>query len=194
MPSPKRSTVSTRPRSFIGADHGGTSKRWNSPLWNESTGSTTDDFWSPSETYRLPKPKNVTTPCWTKQPWPHNSNQMASGKPGAVQVIGQPQLNKRLKESVPNALFGPAAEAHIDRIPLAVSLMHVAAWAADPQDMQHAAKELPIVVGWPRLASPFRRKKTIVHVPFLIGQIATDDYRSSQRASCESESSSFGNR
>jgi hypothetical protein len=67
-------------------------------------------------------------------------------------VIGQPQLNKRLKESVPNALFGPAAEAHIDGIPLAVSLMHVAPWAADPQDM-HAVKELPIVVGWPRLAS-----------------------------------------
>ncbi|WP_210178130.1 hypothetical protein, partial [Sinorhizobium saheli] len=25
------------------------------------------------------------TPCWTSQPWPHNLNQPASGKPGAVQ-------------------------------------------------------------------------------------------------------------
>ncbi len=74
MPLPKRSTVSTKPRSFIGADHGGASKRWNSPLWNGSTGSTTDDFWSLSETYRQPRLKNATTPCWTNQPWPHNSN------------------------------------------------------------------------------------------------------------------------
>ncbi len=39
--SPKRSMVSTRPRSSIGAGHGGISKRWNSPLWNGSTGTTT---------------------------------------------------------------------------------------------------------------------------------------------------------
>ena len=25
-------------------------------------------------------------PCWTSQRWPHNLNQMASGKPGAVQI------------------------------------------------------------------------------------------------------------
>ena len=25
-------------------------------------------------------------PCWTSQPWPHNLNQTASGKPGAVQT------------------------------------------------------------------------------------------------------------
>ena len=39
----------------------------------------------PIVTYRRPKPSNVTTPCWTNQPWPHNLNQIASGKPGAVQ-------------------------------------------------------------------------------------------------------------
>ena len=27
-------------------------------------------------------------PCWTRQPWPHNLNQTASGKPGAVQFEG----------------------------------------------------------------------------------------------------------
>lgn len=83
-PSPKRSMVSTRPRSSIGVDHGGASKRWSSPLLNGSTGSTTDDFSSQSEIYRQPKLKTATTPCWTKQPWPHSSNDTASGKPGAV--------------------------------------------------------------------------------------------------------------
>lgn len=43
-PSPKRSTVFTRPRSSIGVDHGGASKRWNSLPWNGPTGSTIDDF------------------------------------------------------------------------------------------------------------------------------------------------------
>jgi len=28
-------------------------------------------------------------PCWTRQPWPHNLNQTASGKPGAVQIVLQ---------------------------------------------------------------------------------------------------------
>ncbi|WP_176073163.1 hypothetical protein [Brucella intermedia] len=44
---------------------------------------------------RLPKPKNVTMPCWTRQPWPHNFNQTASGKPGAV----QPTFRSRPKSS-----------------------------------------------------------------------------------------------
>ncbi|WP_395829806.1 hypothetical protein, partial [Elstera sp.] len=38
-----------------------------------------------SATYRQPRPKNDTTPCWTHQPWPHNLNQTVSGKLGAVQ-------------------------------------------------------------------------------------------------------------
>ncbi|MBP2549681.1 hypothetical protein J2858_002604, partial [Neorhizobium galegae] len=31
-----------------------------------------------------PKPRSSITPCWTHQPGPHNLNEMASGKPGAV--------------------------------------------------------------------------------------------------------------
>ncbi len=56
--SPKRSMVFTRPRSSIGEDRGETSKPWSSPRWNGSTGSTTVAFWSPSATYRQPRPKN----------------------------------------------------------------------------------------------------------------------------------------
>ena len=61
-------------------------------------------------------------------------------------VIRQPQFNESLKESVPNTLFGPTAEAHIDRIPLSVALMHVAPGASDPKNMQHAVQILPIIV------------------------------------------------
>lgn len=62
-----------------------TSKPWSSPRWNGWIGSTAAAFWNPSETFRQPKPNNATTPCWTKQPWPHNLNQTVSGKSGAVQ-------------------------------------------------------------------------------------------------------------
>ena len=84
MLSPKRSTGFTRPRSSIGEDHGETSKPWSLPRSNGSTGSTTDVFWSPSETYHQPKQRNDITPCWTNQPWPHNLYQTVSGKSGAV--------------------------------------------------------------------------------------------------------------
>jgi hypothetical protein len=50
------------------------------------TGSTTVAFWSPSATYRQPKLRSSITPGWTRQPWPHNLNEMASGKPGAVHL------------------------------------------------------------------------------------------------------------
>ena len=34
-------------------------------------------------------------PCWTSQPWPHNFNRRASGKPGAVQS-DQPPSSARV--------------------------------------------------------------------------------------------------
>ena len=86
MLSPKPSTASTRPRSSIGAGRGAASRPSSSRRWNGSTGSTTAGSWSPSATSRRPKPSNATTPCWNNPPWRHNLNQMASGKPGAVQV------------------------------------------------------------------------------------------------------------
>lgn len=52
-----------------------------------STGSTTDDFWSASETYRQQKQNNGITSCWTLQPWPLNLNEIATGKPGAVHLV-----------------------------------------------------------------------------------------------------------
>ena len=67
---PKRLTVSTRPRSSIGAGHG--------------VGLTTGGSWSPSATSRRPKPRNLTTPCWNNLSWRRDSNPLASDEPGAV--------------------------------------------------------------------------------------------------------------
>ncbi len=82
---PRPSTASTRPRSSIGVGRGGPSRPSSSPPWNGSTGSTIAGCSSPSATSRRPKPKSATTPCWKNQPWQRDSNQTASGKPGAVQ-------------------------------------------------------------------------------------------------------------
>lgn len=57
------------------------------------TGSTTAGCWSLSATFRRPKPRSTTTPCWKNQPWPHNLSQTASGKPGAVQSGFMPAIS-----------------------------------------------------------------------------------------------------
>ena len=62
-PSPKRSTASTRPKSSIDADRGGTSRPSSSQPSSGWTGSTIAGFWSPSASSRRPKPRNVTSPC-----------------------------------------------------------------------------------------------------------------------------------
>ena len=82
---PRPSTASTRPRSSIAVGHGGHSRPSSSPRSNGSTGSTTAGYWSPSETSRQQRPKTATTLRSNCQPWQRDSNQTASGKPGAVQ-------------------------------------------------------------------------------------------------------------
>src|SRR5437764_14633482 len=52
-----------------------------------STGSTTAGYWSPSETSRQQRPKTATTLRSNCQPWQRDSNQTASGKPGAIQFV-----------------------------------------------------------------------------------------------------------
>ena len=70
---------------FLGLDDGDNTpdETTNTPRSNGWTGSTTVASSRPSAIYRLPKPRNATTPCWTP-PWPHNLSRMASGNPGAV--------------------------------------------------------------------------------------------------------------
>lgn len=92
-------------------------------------------------------------------------------------VIRQPQLNEGLKQSVPNALFGPTAEAHIDRIPFPVALMHVAPGASDPKNMQHAVEVSSIVVRGTRLPATFGGQKTLNDPPFHIREVAASQNR-----------------
>ena len=81
---PRRSMASTRPKSSTGVDRGDRSRRSSSPPSNGWIGSTTGGSWSPSATSRRPKPRSATSPYWKSQPWRRDSNQTASGKPGAV--------------------------------------------------------------------------------------------------------------
>src|ERR1700676_2707181 len=80
---PRPSTVSTKPRSSFGAGRGGRSTPSSSRPWNGSIGSTIAGCWSPSATSRRPRPRSTTTPRWTNQLWRRDSNETASGKPGA---------------------------------------------------------------------------------------------------------------
>ena len=79
-------TASTRPKSSIGADRGDRSRRSSSLPSNGWIGSTTGGSWSPSATFRRPKPRSATMPYWKTQLWRRDLNQTASGKPGAVHI------------------------------------------------------------------------------------------------------------
>ncbi len=74
-------------------------------------------------------------------------------------VVRQPQVDQRLQKSIPDALFGPAPKSDIDRVPLAVALVHVAPGTAHSQHVEHAIEEAPIVARRPRPATPLRRQQ-----------------------------------
>jgi hypothetical protein len=87
MPWPKRSTVSTRPRSSTGAAPGGAGTLSNTPRSNGWTSSTIAGFSSPLETSRPPRLKPPTMPARRNRLSPRDSNQLASGVPGAVHYL-----------------------------------------------------------------------------------------------------------
>ena len=66
-------------------DRGAPSRRPSSLRWNAPTGSTIAGCWSPLATSRRPKQKHATTPCRRNPPGQRDSNEKASGIPGAVQ-------------------------------------------------------------------------------------------------------------
>ena len=88
-------------------------------------------------------------------------------------IVGQPQIDQGFHERVPAPLFGPAPEAHMDRIPFAAALVHIAAWTADAQHMQHPIEEAPIIVRRPAAAPPLGGKKRLNDCPLRIRQITT---------------------
>src|SRR5271167_1311454 len=86
--SPRRSTASTKRRSSIGAGRGAASRPSSSPPSNGSIGSTTDASSSRSEISLPQRLKRATMPKPRVTPSPRDSNQTASGKPGAVHFVG----------------------------------------------------------------------------------------------------------
>src|SRR3546814_10511358 len=90
------------------------------PRSNGWTGSTTAGSSRPAGISHLLKPRNVTTPCWTTLPWPHNLRQMASGNPGAVQCVGHiaPGCPPTVPEdAVQNsAVVNPRSEEHTSEL------------------------------------------------------------------------------
>jgi hypothetical protein len=87
-------------------------------------------------------------------------------------VVGKPKLDQRIEHGVPDTLLRLAPEANIDRVPLAVSLMHVSPGTSDPKDMQHAIEKPPVIVRRPRLATALRREQRPHHSPLFVRQIA----------------------
>ncbi len=96
-------------------------------------------------------------------------------------VVGQPKLHKRLEQRVPDALLGPAAEAHVDRVPLAIALVHVIPGAADAQDVEHPVEKAPVVMGQARLAAALGRQQHTDDCSFLVRQIGPEPRLSSKR-------------
>lgn len=92
-------------------------------------------------------------------------------------VIGQAQFNKRLQQGISYALLCPTAEAHVDGIPLAIPLMHVAPRAPDPQNMQHSVEILPIMVRRARFPPALIGQQSFNNPPFQIRQVAASQNR-----------------
>lgn len=107
-------------------------------------------------------------------------------------VVGETQIDQRLQKGIPDALLSPAPEPDIDRVPLAVSLVHVAPWAASPQYVKHAIEKAPIILGGARPAPSLKRKQRPDQFPLRIQQI-TATHDCSSKSSLESEPGGFGN-
>ena len=81
-------------------------------------------------------------------------------------VVCKPQIDQRLEQRIPDALSGPAPEPNINRVPLAITLVHVAPGAANPQHMQHPIEKAPVVTCWSRPPSPLRWQQCPDQFPF----------------------------
>src|SRR3954454_6617617 len=97
---PKPSMVCSRLRSSGAEDLGVDWKLLSSPHSNGSTGSITAASSSPSATCRLPRLKSATMLNCRRWLWRRNSNQPASGKPGAVHLVIAPALNAECQAAI----------------------------------------------------------------------------------------------
>jgi len=105
---------------------------------------------------------------------------------GMFLVGGRPETCQRLEDCIPYAELAPAGEAHEDRVPIAVSLGHVAPRRASAQNPQNAVGHSPLVRdGWTTFA-PIRQQ-WIENAPFRVRQIAPTQCCLLQKGSLESK-------
>ena len=83
-------------------------------------------------------------------------------------VVGQSEIDQGGEHRVPHALLGPAPEADIDRVPLAIALVHVAPRATNPQDVEHPVQKPSVVVRRPSLATPLSGQQSADHRPLVV--------------------------
>lgn len=89
-------------------------------------------------------------------------------------VVGQSEVDQR---SVPHTLLGLTPEPDIDRVPLAIALMHVAPGTADPQHLEHTVQEPPVVMRWTGFAAALGRQQHPDDSPFLARHVASTQHR-----------------
>jgi RloB-like protein len=101
-------------------------------------------------------------------------------------VGGRPETRQRLEDCIPYAELAPAGEAHEDRVPIAVSLGHVAPRRASAQNPQNAVGRSPLVQDGGTTFAPIRQQ-WIENAPFRVRQIAPTQGCLLQKGSLESK-------
>ena len=86
-------------------------------------------------------------------------------------VGGRPKARHCLESRVPDTELAPAREAYEDRIPISVSLGHVAPRRTGAQDPENAVDRSPLVRDSRTTFAPIG-KQWIENAPFRVRQIA----------------------
>ena len=101
-------------------------------------------------------------------------------------VGGWPKARQCLESRVPDTELAPAREAYEDRIPISVSLGHVAPRRTGAQDPENAVDRSPLVRDSRTTFAPIG-KQWIENAPFRVRQIAPTQCCLLQKGSLESK-------
>lgn len=83
----------------------------------------------------------------------------------------QVRVLQRVKDSLPDALLGPATEPLKDAVPLTESFRQVAPRRSRPHDPQHGVEEQPIVLATATCITRFSRQQVLQPLPLLVRQL-----------------------
>ena len=103
-----------------------------------------------------------------------------------LSVGGRPKARQCLESRVPDTKLAPAREAYEDRIPISVSLGHVAPRRTGAQDPENAVDRSPLVRDSRTAFAPIG-KQWIENAPFQVRQIARTQCCLLQKGSLKSK-------